>query len=89
MNKLFLSLLVFVPAAGLAHFWGRSPLVIFFLAALAIIPLAKFIGEATEELAVHTGPALGGLLNATFGNATEFIIALMILITYKDIVKIF
>jgi Ca2+:H+ antiporter len=47
---------------------------VFFLAALAIIPLAKYIGEATEELTVYTGPALGGLLNATFGNATELLI---------------
>ena len=46
----------------------------FFISAIAIIPLAKFIGEATEELSIHTGPALGGFLNATFGNATELII---------------
>ena len=43
------------------------------------MPLAKYIGESTEELTVHTGPALGGLLNATFGNATELIIGIMAL----------
>ena len=76
MNKFFLSLLVFVPVAVLSHFLGASPTVVFFLSALAIVPLAKYIGEATDELAIHTGPALGGLLNATFGNATEFIIGI-------------
>jgi Ca2+:H+ antiporter len=52
---------------------------LFFLSALAIVPLAKYIGEATEELATYTGPAVGGLLNATFGNATEFIISIFAL----------
>ncbi len=76
LDKFFLALLVFVPITLLAHYLGLSPLLVFFLSALAIVPLAKFIGEATEELAVHTGPALGGLLSATFGNATELIIAI-------------
>lgn len=76
MEKLFLCLLAFVPITVLAEYAGVSSLVVFFLAALAIIPLAKYIGEATEELSVHTGPALGGLLNATFGNATELLIGI-------------
>jgi len=77
MDKLFLGLLVFVPITIAAeYFFQLSPLLIFFLAALAIIPLAKFIGEATEELSVFTGPALGGLLNATFGNITELLIGI-------------
>ena len=67
VNSIFLSLLVFIPITLVAKYFRISPLIIFFLAALAIIPLAKFIGEATEELTVYTGPALGGLLNATFG----------------------
>ena len=50
------------------------PTVVFFLSALAIIPLAKYIGDAVEELSLRTGPALGGLLTSTFGNATELII---------------
>ena len=79
MEKFFLSLLVFVPIALAAHYFGQSPIVVFVLSALAIVPLAKFIGESTEELSVYTGPAFGGLLNATFGNATEFIIALFAL----------
>ncbi len=51
----------------------------FALSGLAIIPLAGLIGEATEELARRLGPALGSLLNATFGNAAELIIALFAL----------
>lgn len=79
LNKLFLALLVFVPITVAAQYLHLSPLAIFFLAALAIIPLAKYIGEATEELTVYTGPALGGLLNATFGNATELLIGVFAL----------
>lgn len=79
MNKFFAGMLVFVPVAVAGHFLHWPAIFIFFLAALAIVPLAKFIGEATEELAVYTGSALGGLLNATFGNATEFIIGIFAL----------
>ena len=49
----------------------------FVLAAIALIPLAWLIGEATEHTAEHTGPGIGGFLNATFGNAPELIIALI------------
>lgn len=79
LNKVFGWLLLLTPAAIAAHFSGVSTLLVFFLAALAIIPLAKYLGQATEELASHSGPALGGLLNATFGNATELIIGLFAL----------
>jgi len=79
MEKFFLALLLFVPVALAAHFLGSSPTVVFFLCALAIIPLAKFIGQATEELATRTNSAVGGLLNATFGNATELIIGIFAL----------
>jgi Ca2+:H+ antiporter len=51
----------------------------FFMSCLAIIPLAGYLGVATEEIAVYTGPKMGGFLNATFGNATELIIALFAL----------
>ncbi|HEV7702049.1 MAG TPA: calcium/proton exchanger [Candidatus Paceibacterota bacterium] len=76
MNKIFLGLLLFVPITIILHFLHVSPLVVFFFSALAIIPLAKYIGEATEELSVYTGSALGGLLNATFGNAAELLICI-------------
>ena len=51
-------------------------MIVFLLSALGLIPLAKVIGDATEELAVYTGPKLGGLLNATLGNAAELIITI-------------
>lgn len=57
--------------------WG--PLAVFVTAGLAILPLASWMGLATEEIAVVAGPTLGGLMNATFGNATELIIALIAL----------
>jgi Ca2+:H+ antiporter len=74
MDRFFLALLFAIPAAFAAVAVGASPVAVFFLSALAIVPLAKYIGEATEELAAHTNAALGGLLNVTFGNATELII---------------
>ena len=50
---------------------------LFVLASLALVPLAWLIGEATEHAAHHTGPGIGGFLNATFGNAPELIISLL------------
>lgn len=78
-DKIFIILLGFIPisiAAQGAH-WGATA--IFLTAACAIVPLAAWMGTATEELAVVVGPTVGGLLNATFGNATELIIALIAL----------
>jgi len=72
-------LLALTPIALASHLLDFSYVVTFFIAAIAIIPLAKFLGEATEELASRLGPAAGGLLNATFGNATEIIIAVLAL----------
>jgi len=72
-------LLVFVPATIVASFTGAPESLKFFLAGLAIVPLAGLIGEATEALACRLGPGLGGLMNATFGNAAELIIALFAL----------
>lgn len=63
----------------MGYFWHVSPLVVFTVAALGIIPLAGVLGEATEDLASHLGQGLGGLLNATMGNATELIIAIFAL----------
>lgn len=79
MDYLFIALLAFVPLAIGAAFAGISPVVVFFLAGLAIVPLAKYIGEATEELATRTTPVVGGLLNATFGNAAELVIGIFAL----------
>lgn len=78
-NTFFLLLLVFIPISIAAKFLGWGASVVFITAAVGIIPLAAFMGEATEEIAVVVGPNLGGLLNATFGNATELILALVAL----------
>jgi Ca2+:H+ antiporter len=78
-NILFLVLLLFVPVSIAAHLLGWGELTVFITAGLAILPLAAWMGTATEELAVVVGPTLGGLLNATFGNATELIIAIVAL----------
>ncbi len=73
-------LLVFVPIAVVLKFWKPdAQTAIFITAALAIIPLAGWLGTATEHLASKTGDGVGGLLNATFGNAAELIIALVAL----------
>lgn len=72
-------LLVFVPLAILASFLHAPAAVKFGLAAVAIIPLAGVMGRATEQLADRLGPGIGGLLNATFGNAAELILALFAL----------
>lgn len=72
-------LLVFVPIAFVLEFTHGVPLAIFAFSALAILPLAGLIGHATEDLALRTGPSIGGLLNATFGNVTEMIIAIFLI----------
>jgi Ca2+:H+ antiporter len=79
LNRICLVLLILTPATLAGKYLHFSPQLLFFLAALAIIPLAKFLGDGTESLAAHTTPALGGILNATFGNATELIISLFAL----------
>ncbi len=71
--------LLALPASIVLNIIGAPPTVIFVLAALGVVPLASFMGEATEHIAARTGPALGGLLNATFGNAAELIIAIVAL----------
>ena len=78
-NTIFLVLLLFAPVSIAAHFldWGATT--VFITAGLAIVPLAAYMGNATEEIAVVVGPNLGGLLNATFGNATELILAFIAL----------
>ncbi len=73
------ALLVFVPAAAVADWLEWQPAVVFVFAALAIVPLAGLMGRATETLAARLGAGVGGLLDATFGNAAELIIALMAL----------
>src|SRR5256886_1650212 len=82
-------LFVFIPITLILDHAGKvPPPVIFFCAALAIVPVASLIVRSTEQLAVRTGDAVGGLLNATFGNAPELIIALVALKAgYADMVR--
>src|SRR5213082_2091725 len=80
-----------IPLAFVVHLWiGRDaagegghkswePTATFALAALGVIPLAALMGQATEHLSERVGPTWGGLLNATFGNAAELIIAIIAL----------
>jgi Ca2+:H+ antiporter len=82
-------MLVFVPIAiALEYVAAELHLLIFLMAALAIVPLAGWLGRATEQLAERSGEGVGGLLNATFGNATELIIGLSALRAgLHDVVK--
>ncbi|HEY5806743.1 MAG TPA: calcium/proton exchanger [Povalibacter sp.] len=82
-------LLVFIPVSVvLEHAGNVAHPVIFFSAALAILPIAALIERSTEQVARRTGDAIGGLLNATFGNAPELIIALVALKAgYLDMVR--
>jgi Ca2+:H+ antiporter len=73
--KYLYALLVAAPAALVARYLGLSPILIFALSALAIIPLSALLGAATESVAEHTSPAIGGLLSASMGNLAELIIA--------------
>jgi Ca2+:H+ antiporter len=78
VRRILWALLVLAPIVLLGRYvfdLGDTPL--FILSALALIPLAWVIGEATEHAAEHTGPGVGGFLNASFGNAPELIIALL------------
>jgi len=75
--KYYRLLLLFFPVALAAEFLHWGDLIIFGAAALAIIPIAGILGEATEVLAAKTGPRIGGLLNASLGNLAELIITIV------------
>lgn len=68
-------LLICVPLSFIGYFCNWSATSLFFLSCISIVPLAGYLGMATEEIAKFTGPKFGGFLNATFGNATELIIS--------------
>ena len=72
-------LFIFIPISFFLEYSHASAPMIFFSAALAIIPIAKLIVHSTEQLAKYTGDAIGGLLNATFGNFPELIISIIAL----------
>jgi Ca2+:H+ antiporter len=70
-------LLIFTPIAIVLDFINTDHIVMFVIASIALIPLAKLIGDSTEHLSLHYGATLGSLLNVTFGNAAEIIIAVV------------
>ena len=72
-------LVPFIPAALILELAHGTAVVLFAVSALGVIPTAALMGRATEELAARAGPGVGGLLNVTFGNAPELIIALFAL----------
>jgi Ca2+:H+ antiporter len=72
-------LLVLIPVAIVLDFLNFNPILVFVVSALAIVPLAGLMGDATEALAEYLGPTVGALLNATLGNAPEIIISLFAL----------
>jgi Ca2+:H+ antiporter len=74
-DRVLAVLLVFIPISIVLDLLRVDPIIVFISAALAIVPIAGFMGKATEELSKQVGAGIGGLLNATFGNATELIIA--------------
>ena len=78
-DTVLLSMLVFVPISLVADWLHLHPLLSFIAAGLAIIPLAARIAHTTEAIATVVGPTFGGLLNATFGNATEMIVSIVAL----------
>jgi len=78
VRKALFASLALAPITIVLHYLVHPPETVeFVLAAISLIPLAWLIGEATEHAAEHTGPGIGGFLNATFGNAPELIIALI------------
>jgi Ca2+:H+ antiporter len=72
-------LVPFIPIAVVLDLINASPTIVFFASALGVVPTAALMGKATEELAHRSGPGIGGLLNVTFGNAPELIIAVFAL----------
>lgn len=70
-------LLAFAPVAIILNFVHANHILLFLVTAIALVPLAKLIGDSTEHLSFHYGPTTGSLLNVTFGNATEIIIAIL------------
>ena len=89
LDNVLATLLVFIPVAIVMRYvMGMDGTPVFIAAAISIIPLAGYMGRATERLAEHVGAGVGGLLNATFGNAAELIIAVLALRAgLHDVVK--
>ena len=79
---------IFIPVAVGAQLADASPAIVFFTSALGVVPTAALMSDATEQLAARAGPGIGGLLNVTFGNAPELIIAFFALLAgLQEVVK--
>jgi len=78
-DRFLLQMLVFVPICLTLDWAQAEPMAVFVTAGLAIIPLAAWIANFTEAIAIVIGPSFGGLLNATFGNATELVVSIVAL----------
>ncbi|HET9774767.1 MAG TPA: hypothetical protein VFP25_07265, partial [Nitrososphaeraceae archaeon] len=76
-SSIFFFLLIFVPIAITLDLLHSNHIILYIIAVIALLPLAKLIGDSTEHLSTHYGSTLGSLLNVTFGNAAEIIIAVV------------
>jgi len=85
-NKILSWMLLFLPLCLVARWLRLDPILIFVMSGLAIVPLAAMIAQSTENIASNVGDSLGGLLNATFGNATEMVISIVAL--YEGLVDV-
>ncbi|KKZ60120.1 Ca2+:H+ antiporter [[Emmonsia] crescens] len=86
LNSWINVLLVMVPVGIAVHYAHIDPIAIFVINFIAIIPLAAMLSYATEEIALRTGETVGGLLNATFGNAVELIVSLLALFKHEIVI---
>lgn len=86
LNSYINVLFVFNPIGIAMHFTKVSPVMVFVTNFLAIIPLAAMLSYATEEIALRTGETIGGLLNASFGNAVELIVSLIALVHHEVLI---
>lgn len=75
VGRFFLLMLLFIPISIYCSFFSSNNTLLFITSILAIVPLARIMGYATNELTIQTNPAIGGLISATFGNSVELIIA--------------
>ena len=86
LNSYINVLFVFIPVGIAMHFAKVSPVVVFVTNFLAVIPLAAMLSYATEEIALRTGETIGGLLNASFGNAVELIVSVIALVHHEVLI---
>jgi Ca2+:H+ antiporter len=78
-DTILLRMLIFIPICLALNWFNADPVIVFASAGIAIIPLAAWIANFTEAISTRVGPTIGGLLNATFGNATEMIVSIVAL----------